>query len=139
MTNEHVRVVFHLEPTPLLVGVLRGAVHFQALHAGFKTEPGAEIASASEDVCRETLSQLADTGCGLEVALDTFADRIEVSIMHGGNAAPAVGLETFTFSDIVQQGAGGINGLELLSRVDRVLYSAEGGKGRTTLVKFLRS
>ena len=32
---------------------------------------------------------------------------------------------------------GGVNGQELLSQVDRVLYNAEGGVARTTLVKFL--
>jgi len=139
MTIEHVRVVFHMEPTLLLVGVLRGAVQFQALQAGFKTETCAEIATASEDVCRETLAQLTDADGGLDVMLDTFADRIEVSILHGGKAGPAVGLETFAFSQALHPATGGISGLELLSRVDRVLYSSEDGKACTTLVKFQKS
>ena len=50
---------------------------------------------------------------------------------------PAIGLETFTCAEALSEGAGGLNGLELLSRVDRVLYNAEGGVARTTLVKFL--
>ena len=139
MTSESVRVVFHLEPNPLLIGVVRGAVQFQALQAGFITETCAEIASASEDVCRETLSQLTEADGGLDVTLDTFADRFEVSFLHRGQMAPAVGLETFMFGDVAAGGAGGINGLQLLSRVDRVLYDTEEGKVRTTLVKFLKS
>jgi hypothetical protein len=139
MTTEPVRVEFHLGLHPLLVEVLRGAVQFQALQAGCSSETGAAIAGASEDVCRETLSLLADVDGGLDVVLETFADRLEVSILHPGQLAPAVGLDTFASSEIRPAGAGGINGMELLSRVDRVLYNTEDGKTRTTLVKFLKS
>jgi hypothetical protein len=139
MTTEPVRVLFHLEPLLPLISVLGSAVQFQAINAGFKTETSARIASASEDVCREALSQLTDADGGLEIALDTFADRMEVSILHGGQALPAVGLDTFISSSDHSAGADGINGLELLSRVDRVIYKNENGKVRTTLVKFLKS
>ena len=53
MTNEPVRAVFHLDRNPLLVGVLRRAVEFQALQAGLHTETCHEFAKACEDVCRE--------------------------------------------------------------------------------------
>jgi hypothetical protein len=49
---------------------------------------------------------------------------------------PAVGLETFAPSGA--EASGGLNGVELLSRVDRVSFNAEKGIARTTLVKYLR-
>lgn len=136
MSSEPVRVMFHLDQSPALVSVLRAAVQFQAVQAGFEPERCTEIGAASEVVCRETLSQITEADGGLDVALDTFADRMEVSFLHRGQAAPAVGLEKFALPDVSE--AGEINGLELLSRVDRVLYNAENGKVRTTLVKFLK-
>jgi hypothetical protein len=137
MTDEPVRVVFHLNQDWSLVGVLCCAVEHQAVHAGFETEAGAQLARAAGDVCRETISQLGADGAGVDVTLDTFSDRIEIAIHCRGQGLPALGLETFAFSDARSGGTGGLNGLELLSRVDRVLYNAEDGTARTTLVKFL--
>jgi hypothetical protein len=137
MADEPVRVVFHLDQDWSLVGVFCCAVEHQAIHAGFETEAGAELARAAGDVCRETIAQLGGNGQGVDVTLDTFADRIEIAIHTRGQVLPAIGLETFAASDALSAGAAGLNGLELLSRVDRVLYNSEGGVARTTLVKFL--
>jgi hypothetical protein len=137
MTNEPVRVVFHMDQDPRLVGVFCSAVEHQAVHAGFETVAGEQLAKAAGDVCREVISQLGGDGTGIDVTLDTFSDRIEVAIHCRGLAQPAVGLEAFADSGAQSGGASGFNGQELLSRVDRVLYNAEGGVARTTLVKFL--
>jgi hypothetical protein len=137
MTDGPVRVVFHLDQDSRLVTVFCCAVEHQAMQAGFQTEACAQLARAAGDVCRETISQLGGNGQAVDVTLDTFPDRIEVAIHCRDQAIPAIGLETFAFSDAGTGGAGGLNGLELLSRVDRVLYNAEGGVARTTLVKFL--
>ena len=138
MTNEPVRIAFRLDHDPLLVGVLRCAVQFQACNAGLDSETGADFARASEDVCRETLSKLTRSDGVLEVTVDTFDDRIEIAIHCAGQQMPAIGLETFACADALAGAAGGLNGLELLSRVDRVLYGSEDGVSRTTLVKFLQ-
>jgi hypothetical protein len=137
MTDGPVRVVFHLDQDSRLVTVFCCAVEHQAIQAGFETEAGAQLARAAGDVCRETISQLGGNGRGVDVTLDTFSDRMEIAIHCRDRVIPAIGLETFACSDAVTRGAGGLNGLELLSRVDRVLYNAEGGVARTTLVKFL--
>jgi hypothetical protein len=138
MTSEPLRAVFHLDRDFSFAGVLRSAVQFQALQAGFDAETCEEIAGASEGVCRKTLSQLTDADAGLDVTLDSFADRIEVSFQHRGQVAPAVGLQTFALPDASPAGEDEINGLKLLSRVDRVLYNTEDGRVQTTLVKFLK-
>jgi len=137
MTDEPVRVVFHLDQGWDLVSVFCCAVEHQAIHAGFETEAGAELARAAGDVCRETFSQLGAEGDGIDVTLDTFPDRIEIAIRCHGQVLPAIGLDAFANADARSGDAAGLNGRELLSRVDRVLYNAEGGVARTTLVKFL--
>ena len=137
MTNDPVRVVFHMDQDWRLVGVFCCAVEHQAIHAGFESEAGAQLAKAAGDVCRETISQLGGSGGGVDVTLDTFTDRIEIAIHCRGQVLPALGLETYALSNAQSGNAGGLNGLESLSRVDRVLYNTEGGVTRTTLVKFL--
>lgn len=126
-----------MDQDPRLIGVLCGAVQFQALHAGLESDAGDLLARATEDVCRATLSELTGNGENLDVTMDTFADRIEIAIHSRGQSVPAVGLEMFAAFDAGGGGVGGVNGLELLSRVDRVLYNTEDGVARTTLVKFL--
>jgi hypothetical protein len=138
MADEPSRVVFHLDRDPRLIGPVRSAVYFQAARAGLEAGRCDDFAKASEDVCREALSQLTDADGGLEVTLDTFSDRVEISIHHHGQLVPAVGLESFTLPDASAREVGGLNGLELLSRVDRVMFNSEEGVARTTLVKFLQ-
>ena len=137
MTDEPVRVVFHLDQDWNLVGVFCCAVEHQAIQAGFEAEAGAQLARAAGDVCRETISHLGGNGEVVDITLDTFSDRMEIAIHCRGQVLPAIGLETFALSDALSEGAGRFNGQELLSRVDRVLYNAEDGVARTTLVKFL--
>jgi hypothetical protein len=50
---------------------------------------------------------------------------------------PAIGFETFTASNAHESGSGRLNGIQLLSCVDRVSFNTEGGVARTTLVKYL--
>jgi len=137
MTDEPVRVVFHLDQDPRLVGVFCCAVEHQAAQAGLETVAGAQLSKAAGDVCRETISQHGGSGEAVDVTMDTFSDRMEIAIHCRGQVLPAVGLEKFAFSGASAGEGEGLNGLELLSRVDRVLYNSDGGVARTTLVKFL--
>jgi hypothetical protein len=137
MADEPVRVVFHLDQNWNLVSVFCCAVEFQAVQAGFETEAGAQLARAAGDVCRETISRLGGNGERVDVTLDTFSDRIEIAIHSRGQVLPALGLDRFAVSGALSAGADGLNGLELLSRVDRVLYNSDDGVARTTLIKFL--
>ena len=112
-------------------------MQFQAARAGLEEAGCENFAIAAEEVCKEALTQFTDADGGLEVTLETFSDRIEISIHHRGQLVPAVGLETFALHAAGTGGAGGLNGMELLSRVDRVTFNSEEGVARTTLVKFL--
>src|ERR1700680_2540500 len=104
MTHESTRVEFHLDRDPRLIGAVRSAVHFQAAQAGLETAGCEAFAMASEDVCREALTQSTDADGGLDVTLDTFPDRMEISIHHRGQLAPAVRLETFALPDAAAGG-----------------------------------
>ena len=136
MTDDFTHVELHLDRDPRLISAVRSAVQFLATRAGLEEKGCENFALASEEVCREALTQITDADGGLNVTLDTFPDRVEISIHHRGRLVPAVGLETFAPSGA--EATGGLNGVELLSRVDRVSFNAEKGIARTTLVKYLR-
>jgi hypothetical protein len=139
MSDEPVRVVFHLDQDSRLVGVFCSAVEHQALSAGLESEAGAQLAKAAGDVCRETISLHGGNGEGVNVTLDRFSDRIEIAIHCHGQALPAIGLEKFAVSKAHAGETARPDGMDLLSRVDRVLYHSDGGVAHTTLVKFLPS
>jgi hypothetical protein len=137
MTDESTRVELHLDRDPRLISAVGSAVHFQATRAGLEEKGCDNFARASEEVCREALLQITDADGGLNVTVETFPDRMEISIHHRGRSAVVAGLESAPASG----GAGDIgalSGVELLSRVDRVVFNTEKGVARTTLVKFLQ-
>ena len=138
MTVDSTRVVFHLDRDPRLVAAIRSAVHFEAARVGLGAGGCDELDKAVEDVCGQALVQHVDAGGDLEITIDTFADRIEISIHHRGQLIPAVGLEALTPPVASAEESGGLTGLELLDRVDRVMVNAGDGAARTTLVKFLQ-
>jgi hypothetical protein len=137
MESEFTRVEFHLDRDPRLVSAVRAAARFQASRAGFETEGCENFAKASEDVCKEALTQLSDSDGGLNVTLDTYPDRMEICIQHRGLPVPAVGLDIFATSNDSASKSGGLNGAELLSSVDRISFNLEEGVACTRLVKFL--
>ena len=137
MSDQPVRVVFHLDQDRKLVDVFCSAVQHQALQAGLQAEHGTQLATAAADVCHETISRLGGNGEIVDVTLDTFTDRIEIAIHSRSLALPAVGLDRFAPSGSRSGDDRGVSGVDLLSRVDRVLYNTDGGVARTTLVKFL--
>jgi hypothetical protein len=139
MTTESSHVEFHLDRDLRLAVAVRSAVHFQACQAGLDEATCNGLAKASEEVCCQTLAQLSEAEGGLDVTLDTFSDRIEISILHPGQEGPAVGLDAFAAPQASAGGSGGLNGAQLLERVDRVTFHAQNGVARTTLVKFLRA
>jgi hypothetical protein len=138
MKTDSTRVVFHLDGDLRLIAPIRSAVHFEAARAGLNAGGCDELAKAFEDVCRETLLQLRDADRGLEITIDTFMDRIEVSIRHPGQPIPAVGLKTASPTMASAGESGRLDGMELLELVDRVMFNSEDAAGRTTLVKFLQ-
>lgn len=137
MSSDPIRVEFQIDRDPRLIAAVRAAVQFQATHAGMDVTNSEQFGKASEELCREVLLQLSDDDGGLEVVLQTFDDRMEISIQHHGEPIPAVGLETFTVPGALAGRPGALNGVELLECVDRVVFDTQDGIACTTLVKFL--
>ena len=137
MATDSTRGVCHLDHDPRLVTAVHAALHFQASHAGLEARDCDELCNACEEVCLEALLQLADSSDGLVITIDTFSDRIEISIHHKGELVPPVGLEIFAVPSSTARDSSGVNGMKLLDRVDRVFFDSKEGIARTTLVKFL--
>ncbi|HVN08830.1 MAG TPA: hypothetical protein VMV61_07660 [Patescibacteria group bacterium] len=91
------------------------------------------LVAACEQVYGDALGRAGASDSPLELTIEQFADRLEVSISHPGITGPAVGLDTFL-------GAAGppeASGANLLTRVDRVKYDTSGQASRMILVKYL--
>ena len=137
MASEPARVFLKLSNDPRLVAGVGAAVAHVAEEAGFDARSQADLVAATEEACRETLPLLADANARLCVYIECFADRIEVTLEHPGQARPIAGLDSFAFPRAQEVNARGLSGLALLARVDRILYNACGGISRMTLVKYL--
>ncbi len=138
VANKVRRVLLKLTNDARLVAAVGGAVGYFAEQAGVDARARADLITATEEACRDTFPLLDDADPVLGVQVEGFPDRIEVTLEHQAQPAPAAGLETFV-SGGEQTGTGRAGGLRLLSRVDRVQYGAEGGTSRMTLVKYVRS
>jgi hypothetical protein len=93
--------------------------------SGLSPEAARNLQSATLFACEEAFAHLDAIDCELEVILNQFPDRIEVTIVHQGNA-PSVGLHT-----LLGAGASSMQG------VDRVQYEQKTGDSVTRLTKFL--
>ncbi|MGH9791785.1 MAG: hypothetical protein ACRD5G_09230 [Candidatus Acidiferrales bacterium] len=129
-----VRITVQSDPR-LLTGVAT-AVELCAKSSGLSERASNQVKTAAAEAARETFSLLADRDSSLDIAVQAFADRVEVILEHRGEALPTAGLDTFLTTGVQGPSAGTVTGLSLLSRVDRVLYTTEKGVSRTTLVKY---
>ena len=134
MDNRTGGVRMRLDGDARLIAGVSGAVESFARRAEMNDTAGADLAEAAAKACRDTLPLLTAEHPTLDVQIDAFGDRIEVALEHGGEALPSAGLDTFLESGDDEQ----VAGLELMARVDRVLYNTANGISRTTLVKYLK-
>jgi hypothetical protein len=134
VTTEHSRVELTYPNDPWLQGVVNLAVVRFAQRAGLDEKAQAELAAATGQACADTFKLLTGADNELTVVVEDFADRVEVTLNHRGEALPSAGLETF--AGLGEGGPEDLSGLALLSRVDRVLYETTDGTSRTILVKY---
>jgi hypothetical protein len=135
--HEPNRLVLRLSRDLRLLAGVAGALAHIAERAGYDAGARADMAAAAEEVCRDTFPLLTESDPRLSVIIEDFADRIEVTLEHNGQAIPTAGLESFAFPAAEQTGRS--SGLGLLARVDRVTYDSKSGTSRMTLVKYLRA
>jgi hypothetical protein len=132
-------VELRFPPEPLLLGGVAGA----AEHFGqrMRLEPAAvnALTQAAERACQSTFGLLTGDLALLRVVIEEFADRVEITIEHQGEALPSAGLDTF-LDAVADEGASDeVSGMLLMSLVDRVQYETVAGTQRTTLIKYAPS
>lgn len=114
-----------------------GAVAHFAERVGIEDAARDQLTGALEDLCRQTLPFLNGKGDGLDVAIEDFEDRLQVSVEHRGEAQPSVGVESF-IAECARDSKQRVTGVHLMRTVDRIEYDAREGSIRTTLVKYLQ-
>jgi hypothetical protein len=138
VAREHSRTILHLSRDHRLIAAVGGAVAHFAERVGMEDAARNLLTGALEDLCRQTLPLLKgnENGDGLEVAIEDFDDRLQISVEHHGEAQPSVGVESF-IAECARDSDQRVTGVHLMRSVDRIEYDARNGSIRTTLVKYL--
>ena len=136
MTRDHSRTVLHLSRDDRFITAVGGAVAHFAERVGLDHSACNRLTGALEELCRQTLPLLNGNGDGLDVAIEDFGDRLQISVEHRGEAQPSVGVESF-IAECARQSNKRVTGVHLIRTVDRIEYDARNGSIRTTLVKYL--
>jgi len=134
---EHSRTVLHLSRDDRMIAAVGGAVAHFAERVGMENGACSLLTSALEELCRQTLPLLKGNGDGLDVAIEDFDDRLQISVEHKGEAQPSVGVESF-IAECARDSDQRLTGVHLMRSVDRIEYDARSGSIRTTLVKYLQ-
>jgi hypothetical protein len=121
--SNHIEIKLDADPR-FAVAVAAGARYLGEV-AGLSPDAARKLQSAILLACEEAFAHLDAIHSEIEVALNQFADRIEVIIVHHADA-PSVGLHT-----LLSAGKNAIHG------VDRVQYEQQAGSSVTRLTKFL--
>ena len=137
MACEHSRTVLHLSRDDRMIAAVGGAVAHFAERVGMENAACNLLTSALEELCRQTLPLLNGNGDGLDVAIEDFDDRLQISVEHKGEAQPSVGVESF-IAECARDSDQRLTGVRLMRSVDRIEYDARSGSIRTTLVKYLQ-
>jgi hypothetical protein len=138
VAREHSRTILHLSRDDRLIAAVGGAVAHFAERVGMEDAARTLLTGALEDLCRQTLPLLNGNvdGDGLDVAIEDFDDRLQISVEHRGEAQPSVGVESF-IAECASESKQRVTGVHLMRTVDRIEYDARNGSIRTTLVKYL--
>ena len=115
-----------------------GAVAHFAERVGMDDAARNLLTGALEDLCRQTLPLLNGNGEGMDVAIEDFDDRLQISVEHRGQPQPSVGVESF-IAECARDSKQRVSGAHLMRTVDRIEYDARDGSIRTTLVKYLQA
>jgi hypothetical protein len=118
-----------------LAAAAGGVARYLADCAGLENLAVANLQSTVVAACEQAFQNLDAEHPSLQVSLTLFADRIEVVMAHGGESAPAVGLDTI--AGFAAQLGATPSGAGAWSGVDRVQYETQGGSAVTRLTKYL--
>ena len=115
-----------LDADPRFAAAAAGGARYLGESSGLTPEAAQRLQAATLFACEEAFAQLDNVHCQVEIGLAQFPDRIEVSIVHHGSAAPSIGLHTLLSA-----------GQNPTAGVDRVQYEQQGNASVTRLTKYL--
>ena len=135
MAKELTRAEFRFSPdAELVLGVVAAAEHF-GQRKNLAAAAVQALMRATQEACQSTFKLLSGDTPTLGVVMAEFADRIEMTIEHQGEALPTAGLDTFLDAVPDDASSGELSGYMLMTLVDRVHYQTVAGTQRMTLVK----
>lgn len=136
VTADPNRTELKVHNDPRLLCAVGAIVSHSAHRAGLPREAQQGLADAAVDACRETFPLLGNNSDGtrhLQMVVEGFPDRVQVTIEHSGETKPSAGLDSFASGG---QGSGKISESLQDNRVDRVQYDTHEGRPRMTLIKY---
>jgi anti-sigma regulatory factor (Ser/Thr protein kinase) len=135
MAKELTRAEFRFSPDAhLVLGVVAAAEHF-GLRRKLDDAAVQALTRATQEACQGTFKLLSGDAPTLGVVITEFADRIEMTIEHQGEALPSAGLDTFLDAEAEEASPDELSGFMLMTLVDRVQYQTVAGTQRMTLIK----
>ncbi len=134
VTAEVGRIELRLSNDQRLSVGLGGAVAHVAERVGFDAGARAGLAEATEEACRDTFRLLGNAKAQLDVSIEDFPDRVEVTL--GYEAPPGPVPESFAAAEA--GATAGQGGHKLLALVDSVRRDTKAGVSRMILVKYIR-
>ena len=118
-----------------LAAAAGGVARFLADAAGLENSDIARLQSTVIAACSEAFEHLTRSHPHLELEFSRYADRIEVTLSHRGDAAPAVGLDAI--AGFAKSSSKSAPGPSAFAGVDRVQHETHGAKIITRLTKYL--
>jgi hypothetical protein len=118
-------VSLQIDADPRFAAAAGGVARYFGDSSGLESETASKLQAAVAAACQQAFESLTPRHPHLTVAFTRHTDRIEVSLSHEGEPAPAVGLDT------------NAAGSTALDGVDRVQYEAKDGRAITLLTKYL--
>jgi len=135
VTADSARIELHLSDDERLLGAVGSAGAFIAGRAGLESDAQAAMAVAAEEACRATFPLLRCENAKLDVTVEQFSDRIEVTLTYHETRQG----ESLAEREFARNALGaGVDKIKLLSKIDKVRHRTEGGISKTTLVKNLQ-
>lgn len=91
MSTEHSRVQIKLPNAPELVGAVVGAADHLAQRAGFDEAARSALLHLAEQAALDQVAELPGNDAALEVTLEDFADRVELTFEHAVSKGAGTG------------------------------------------------
>jgi hypothetical protein len=138
VSTDQARTELKVHDDPRLLAAVGAIVSHSAHRAGLPQEAQKGLAEAAIDACRETFPLLANQNSAnreLQIVVEDFPDRVQVTIEHSGEALPTAGLDSFVGGSKEGVAEGISNSLQD-TRVDRVQYETHEGRSRMTIIKY---